>query len=128
VLPDASTCFPRVELLVLASTYFGDFVRIFTNKKSIEFPNLVSIATTGVDRQFAQLLHDVATFRLKQQVPFRKIIVDAPSLEVLRSTEVDWYGAEFVEEDIWDRQRRMALYSHVQDLFVGSPYDSSDES
>lgn len=128
VLPDASTCFPRVELLVLASTYFGDFVRIFTNEKSIEFLNLVSIATTGVDRHFAQLLHDVATFRQKHQVPFRKIIVDAPSLEVLGSIEVDWYGAEFVEEDIWDRQRRMALYSHVEDLFVGSPYDSSDES
>jgi hypothetical protein len=128
VLPDASTCFPRVELLVLASTYFGDFVKVFTNKNSIVFPNLLSIATTGVDRHFAELLHDVATFRQKHQVPFRKIIVDAPSLEVLQSTDVDWYGAKFVEEAIWDRQRRTALYSHVEDLFVGSPYDYSDES
>ena len=127
VLPDASRCFPRVEVLVLTSTYLGDFVRIFTNEKSIEFPNLVSIATAGVDQRFAGLLHEVATFRLKHQVPFQKIIVDAASLGVLRTTGVDWYGAEFVEEDIWDGQRRMALYSHVKDLFVGSTHDYSDE-
>ena len=128
VLPDASTCFPGVELLVLASTYFGDFVRVFTEENSIVFPNLLNIATTGVDRHFAELLHDIATFRLKHQIPFWKIIVDSPSLDVLQSIDVDWYGVEFVEEDIWDRQRRMALYSHVQDLFVGSHYDYSDES
>ena len=128
VLLKASICFPTVELLVLASTDLGNFFKIFTDENSIVFPNLLDIAITVVDQHFAKLLHVVATFRQEHQVALRKIFVDAPSLEVLRSMDVDWYGAEFVEEDIWDRQRRMALYSHVQDLFVGSSDDNSDDS
>ncbi|KIM44317.1 hypothetical protein M413DRAFT_379087 [Hebeloma cylindrosporum] len=128
VLPIASTCFPRVELLAVSSAYFDDFYRVFTTENFIVYPNLRSIAITGVDRPLAEILHDVATFRQKHKVPFRKIIVDATSLEVLRSTGFDWYGAELVEGEVWERQRKAALYSHMPDLFVGSPYDDSDEN
>jgi len=124
-LPDASACFPKIELLILANVYLWEFVKVFTDENSIVFPDLLSIAITGVDERFALLLQSVVKFRQKHQVPFRNIFVDSPSLEILQDTEGDWYDAEFVEEDIWDRQRRTALYSNVKDLFVGRPYDET---
>jgi hypothetical protein len=125
-LPDASACFPKIELLVLANVYLWEFVKVFTDENSIVFPNLLGIAITGVDQRLARQFHDVVEFRQKHQVPFRNIFVDTPSLEVLQNVGVDWCGAQLVEEDIWDRQRRTALYSNVKDLFVGRPYEQLD--
>ncbi|KAF8966138.1 hypothetical protein BDZ97DRAFT_721780 [Flammula alnicola] len=121
----ASTCFPKVELLILANVYFAQFLDVFL-EDSVVFPNLHDLAFTSIDKFIANEMPTVYAFRQSRNVPLRTMFVDTASIQKLSSHRHpwdDWSRINVVEANLWERQRRRALYSNVEDLFVGRPFD-----
>ncbi|KAF5319290.1 hypothetical protein D9619_008696 [Psilocybe cf. subviscida] len=116
-LHTASICFPHVERLVLANMYAAEFREVFLNLNDAPtFPNLKEIAFTAVARRDINIIFATYHHRNAKGLPLKTIFVDH---NTIKRIPVEEMVQEIVVKDVWDEQRRTALYSHISDLFVG---------
>lgn len=125
-LPSASTCFPKVQTLILANVYYREFIESFTDKSFILFPHLIDMGLSDVGRlEAAAAIRQVVDFR-KYRAPISRVLIDSESYKSLgcRLDDVEVWGTTRVEvADLWEDQRKKAMYTHTKDLFVGRSSD-----
>ena len=124
----ASVYFPQIKRLILANLYPPQFIQLFTNdKKPTLFPNLVDLALTDVDAQFVSVIQGLLDFRKVRNLPLERIFLDSSSYRILAPFAERWQSHRNFhvrEGNLWEEQRRKALYSDSKDLFVGRSRES----
>ncbi|KAF9032395.1 hypothetical protein BJ165DRAFT_1396841 [Panaeolus papilionaceus] len=122
----ASVFFPGVETLVFANVYPMQFKKMFMLIPDA-YPNLLHLGVTGVDKGFIPIILTVVEMRRKRDVVARlkTVFVDSESYDQVREAVVehqqrfDDLGLEVVRGDLWEDQRREAMFSDKKMLFIG---------
>ena len=122
-LPSASRCFPNVQTLILANVYLVEFGQSFVDNPMTLFPKMENLALTDVDKAMARAVQLVAKVRKMRGSPLKNVYVDSDSVVKFMDVEDDWEGVNVQVADLWENQRRKAMYRDVKDLFIGRPSD-----
>ena len=112
-LKGASRCFPNIQTLILANPYVAGSEDLQTL-----FPKMENLALTAVNEEMVRVVQQVAKVRKLRGSPLKNVYVDSNTMATFMSVEGDWEGINVQVADVWENQRKKAMYRNVKNFFI----------